>query len=213
VLPTITEQTAVWAGTPQNPNPLALAGSVPGASILLAPMKLGALIGDALGLNEGHITDFSPWDNPNGDYFVARKMLLQIFDKQARAYDPVTKRFLNPDGSIALYDARFMDKTGALGPMFGNDTRETWELWVRQHMAAIQFDYDRSKVGADGFSPLGFAIAPPPVIFVDSAAERAKLLDDALASGAPAPTVLVIPTSTPPAIRSTLGLVLRTLEP
>jgi hypothetical protein len=151
-----------------------LVGAIPVVgSILTAPIKIGVAISNALGLSKGDIDDFDPWDDPNGDRFEPIQMILRVLDAQMDKYDPVTRRFYNADGTVAVIDTTWTDNTGRL---VDDDYARRTELWQKRHRVAKSVNYDRSRVEADGFT-----LRPPPASPIPYTPEEQAEIDASVA--------------------------------
>src|SRR5207245_2021330 len=136
-----------------------LAGPV--GTIISAPIRIGELIANALGLNQGSISDFDPWLSPD-DQPLFHEAIVEALARQVAMYDPATGRFLHPDGSVAIIAPPMTDRTGYVLAATGTNSREMLTLWKLRREAAIRFNFDRSKVEADGYTPKP-PPAPPPI--------------------------------------------------
>jgi hypothetical protein len=198
--------------------------------VLALPIKIGAALADAFGWNDPYV--YNPWGMPPtagaGAPNGINRALLYVF----KHYNPVNARFESADGTWPLIieedvqvtawgpSLRGMPVTGGTvgkdvsqqGQILDATVREHYKLVRLQAMAAEAVNWDRAQVGADGYTLIPAApVAPPPTV-VYSDAEKQALLDDALASGAPAPTVVVLG-GAPVPVTNILRTVIRTLEP
>jgi hypothetical protein len=125
---------------------------IPGVGpVLTAPIKVGLTLAYALGYSDQvDLNEFDPWQNP-ADAQTSRGLVLRMIGTQIEKYDIPSGRMLNPDGTVAVIDTRVMDKTGQL---IDPADREKYGLWKMRHLAAVRFNYDRSKVGPDGYTPI-----------------------------------------------------------
>jgi hypothetical protein len=188
---------------------LAPVAAVPVAGPIIAGVIGGlATLTDALGLQGGR--DETPWGNPP---WAGYDGLNDFTWQQQNAYNPLTGRFENPDGSwpfifpsgshiggISFAGRPFHPEQGgplapymnAQGVIVDAAMRQHWTYMHACALAAKAVNWDRSKVGADGYTLLGFT--PPPLpdpqpVEIESAAPAPVVIDAEVAT--PTQTTLV----------------------
>ncbi len=182
---------------------VAIISQIPVAGPLLAaPIKLGAALADALGINGPAV--FDPCKNPADSI---APIIYRVFQARVLAYNPASGRFDNPEPlpvdlaelePMARATTTAQDGTGIL---LGPDERAKAELWRKQLVAARAVNYDRSRAEADGFTLKAATPAPPTSPAPTSNAQINALLQQ-LHLPAPTPAAaapLPAPTSPAPA--------------